>query len=406
MKISAIIAEYNPFHNGHKYQIDTVRALHGSDTAIVAIMSGNFTQRGELAIADKTVRAEAAVRSGVNLVLELPFPYSMASAEFFASAGVHIANSLGVVDFLAFGSELGDTNCLAKIAQRLSSEQFNQDFREISERPEYRRCGYPELCEIAYNNCFPGSMSTELFEPNNILALEYIKALAKENSAIAPLTIKREGAGYNDAFDEDENLQSASAIRKLMLKGDRSAFDYMPEGAKIAFEKAFLVGEAPTHTSLLDTAVISHFRLNSSVTDPDIQDATGGLYNRLCDLSAEATSISALIAAAATKKYTTARIRRALWYSYFGVTSSDVRTPPRYTQVLAMDTVGCSVLKEIKRVSDFPVITKPASYRDCSPEVVYQKELALRAESVFCLARKKPLHGSFPIKFSPFVKKA
>ena len=112
MKIAAIIAEYNPFHNGHKYQLDKLRELLGEDTAIISVMSGNYVQRGEIAIADKTVRARAAVDAGVNLVLELPFPYSMASAEFFASAGVHIITSLGIVDYLVFGSESGDIDKL------------------------------------------------------------------------------------------------------------------------------------------------------------------------------------------------------------------------------------------------------------------------------------------------------
>ena len=406
MKIAAIIAEYNPFHNGHKYQIDTIRETLGQDTAIVAIMSGNFTQRGELAIADKTVRAEAAVMSGVNLVLELPFPYSMASAEFFASAGVHIAHKIGTVDYLIFGSELGDGAELSEIASNLASDEFSAALRELSASDEYKSCGYPELCEVAYRRTFDADVSSDIFSPNNILALEYIKSLKRESSDIRPITIKRTGAGYSDSFIHGETFQSATAIRELMTSGDNTAFDYMPKSAENAFSRALLSGTAPTNTALLDSAVISHFRMSSPGVTPDIQDAAGGLYNRLCELSAQTNSISALIAAASTKKYTTARIRRALWYSYFGVTSSDVRTPPCYTQVLAMDSVGRAVLKEIKRVSDFPVITKPASYRECTPEVIYQKELALRAESVFCLARKEPLCGSFPVKFTPFVKKA
>ena len=124
MKVAAIITEYNPFHNGHKYQVDKIRELLGDDTVVIAIMSGNFTQRGEIAIADKTVRAKAAVECGVNLVLELPFPFSMSSAEFFAKGGVYIANALGIVDYLVFGSECGNIRELSDIASIMLSSEY------------------------------------------------------------------------------------------------------------------------------------------------------------------------------------------------------------------------------------------------------------------------------------------
>lgn len=404
MKIAAIIAEYNPFHNGHKYQVDSIRRILGEDTAIIAIMSGNFTQRGELAVADKAVRAEAAVRCGVNLVLELPFPYSMSSAEFFAAAGVKIADRIGVVDYLVFGSECGDIEELSRIAKNMSSPEYDTALSEMTSSAEHRSTGYARLCQLAYESCFGGGVSEELFSPNNILALEYIKALIKKKSTIAPVTIKRHGAGYNDAFNEETDLQSASAIRTMLAENANSASKYMPKEAFFALDTAISEGKAPSDTALLDNAVIAHFRLNPNPICRDIHDASGGLYNRLHEISMETDSISSLITKATTKKFTTARIRRAVWYSYFGVTSSEVRTMPLYTQVLAMDKVGCRILKEIKRASDFPVITKPASYRSCAPEVIRQVERSLRADSVFALARKKALRGNFSVILTPFVK--
>ena len=176
MKIAAIITEYNPFHNGHQYQIDKARELLGEDTAIIAIMSGNFTQRGELAIADKTVRAKAAVECGVNLVLELPFPFSMSSAEFFARSGVRIANKLGVVDYLIFGSELGYTEELTRVAENMLTAEFSNKADELIKSSENKSSGHPKLLEEAYNSLYPDKLNSDFFTANNILALEY-KAL-------------------------------------------------------------------------------------------------------------------------------------------------------------------------------------------------------------------------------------
>jgi len=404
MKIAAIIAEYNPFHNGHKYQLDKARELLGEDTAIIAVMSGNYTQRGEIAIADKTVRAKAAVDSGVNLVLELPFPYSMSSAEFFASAGVHIVNSLGVVDYLVFGSESGDADKLSLVADAMLSSEFSNILSELSENDEYKNSGYPTLCEEAYKK-LTGCSASELFAPNNILAFEYIKALKRENSKITPIAIKREGAGYSSEDILDTPFQSATAIRRLLENECNSAYEYIPKSARSAFEAAKLQGKFPADISKLDSAIISFFRLNSSAREANFHDAGGGLYNRLCDMSAEATSISSLTSMTETKKYTKARIRRAILYSYLGVTSSDVRTLPRYTQVLALDGVGRLLLKRIKKVNGIKVFTKPSAYRDSESDIISQKELSHRADAVYGLTQKNAYSGRFPITFTPYVKK-
>ena len=404
MKVAAIISEYNPFHKGHKYQIDKLRELLGNDTAVIAIMSGNFTQRGELAVCDKTIRSVSAVECGVNLVLELPFPFSMSSAEFFAKSGVRIANAIGVVDYLVFGSESGDIIELSDIASIISTPEYRLTLDALAEDPEYKEYGYPELCQLTLSRLYGREVSRDLLSPNNILGIEYIKALWAEGSTIQPLTVKREGAGYLDIINPMTEFQSATAIREELADDNISALDYVPENTKAIYLEAINSGKMPSETSRLDAAVISSFRLNSPSNDLDIQDAVGGLYNRLCDLSAEATSISSLIALAETKKYTKARIRRAIWNTYFGVTSSDVRSLPAYTQILAMDTIGRSVLKRIKKVSDFPVITKPSSYKDFGFDVIKQKELSNKADSVYGLTLKNANSGRFSLTFTPYVK--
>jgi len=404
MKVAAIIAEYNPFHNGHLYQLKKIKEILGDDTAIVAIMSGNYTQRGEVAIADKTVRARAAVDCGVNLVLEIPFPHSMSSAEFYAKSGVHIANSIGVVNHLVFGSECGDTEALAKVAKNMTTSEFTERMSQ-AKTGEGRELGYPALCEAVYREIYGDDDIHGLLTPNNILGFEYIKALAEIKSNIIPITVKREGTGYNDDFAAGESLQSASAIRKLMRGDFISALEYIPDLAKDAFLSAYRAGKTPTDESRLDSAIISFFRLNSPVGECDIHDASGGLYNRLQDASFEANSISALIKNSETKKYTNARLRRAVWYSYFGVTSSEVRMPPRYTQILAFDDTGRKLLKVIKKVSDFPVITKPSDGALPGDTARAQKERCNKADSVFTLTEPLPDSGRFPLIFTPYVKK-
>lgn len=404
MKVAGIISEYNPFHLGHEYQVKKLREILGEDTAVIAIMSGNYTQRGEIAIADKTVRAEAACECGVNLVLELPFPYSMSSAEFFAKSGVRILNELGVVDYLVFGSESGNINELSDIAAIMSSDEYNLTLDALASSNEYKNSGYPELCQIALSKVYGREVSRDFFTPNNILGIEYIKAILSSGSNISPLTFMREGAGYLDIINPMTEFQSASAIREELLADNISALDYIPKNAKNVFLKAMDEGKMPSDVSRLDLSVISKLRLTSPVAECDIHDASGGLYNRICDASAEATSISSLTAMADTKKFTKARIRRAIWNTYFGVTSSDVRALPSYTQVLAMDEVGRAVLKRIKKTSSFPVITKPSSYREYGDEVIRQKEMSNIADSIYGLSLKNANSGRFPLTFTPYVK--
>lgn len=404
MKVVAIISEYNPFHLGHKYQIDEIRRILGDDTAVIAIMSGNFTQRAEPAVCDKTIRAEAACECGINLVLELPFPYCMSSAEFFAKSGVYIAEKIGVVDYLAFGSESGDISEISNIAAAMTSDEYKLTLDDLGRNPEYKGYGYPELCQIALSKVYGREITREFFTPNNILGIEYIKAIHEFGCKITPITIRREGSGYHDIINPMAQFQSATAIREELADDNVSALDYVPEIAKNIYLKSIEGGKMPSDESRLDLSVISTFRLNSPVSGTEIHDAAGGLYNRLCEMSAEANSISSLTSMTETKKYTKTRIKRAIWNTYFGVTSSDVKALPAYTQVLAMDTVGRSLLKRIKKMSDFPVITKPSSYKDMGDEVCRQKEMSNRADAVYGLTLKNANSGRFSLTFTPYVK--
>ena len=404
MPTAAIICEYNPFHNGHEYQINKIREILGEDTKIIAIMSGNFTQRGECAIMDKGHRAKIAVMAGVNLVLELPFPFSSLSAELFARAGVHIANSLNTVDYLAFGCECGDIIALEECALAMLTPEYEKQLLDYIKAKEYKALGYPELIELALKDVM-GIKSPVALSPNNILALEYIKALKREGSSIKPLAIKREGAGYNSEKIEKTKLQSASAIRNSLYEKDISALEYTPSFAKDIIIELLASGDFPTDISRLDTAIISHFRLSSPTESKATHDSGGGLYNLLRSASFEANDYNTLLRLAETKNVTRAKLRRAILFSYLGVTSSEARDLPRYTQTLALDKDGMALLKEIRKQNSFPILTKPSNTRELSAEAMRQKLQSDRADSVYQLTKPCPRDGRSAVRFTPFIKK-
>jgi len=399
----AIISEYNPFHLGHEYQIRKIREDFGPDTEIIAIMSGNFTQRGEIAIADKYLRAEWAVLGGVNLVLELPFPYSMASAEIFARSAVSIIDSLRTVDYISFGSESGNSDELQKIADNMLTEEYKEAFSLLAASDEAKNYGYPTLCELAYKKAFSSDISN-VFEPNNILAIEYIKAIATLGSKIKIHTVKRLGAAYNARELNDAPFASAMSIRAALRRNDTSFYEKLPEAVRASFSEKLSENEFPCDEDKLSAAVISHFRLNTRNDGELIFDVGGGLYHRLKNASIEATDIQSLVSDSETKKFTNARIRRGMWYSFFGVTSSTVKELPRFSQVLAFDKRGRALLKSIKVKSDFPLITKPSATESLDKAALGQKNYLDVIDSVFQLTKPKNVSGANALMQRPFVK--
>ncbi len=399
MSTVAIISEYNPFHSGHEYQIKCIREQFGENTAIISIMSGNYMQRGDVAFMPKELRAKSAVLGGANLVLEIPFPFSSSSADLFAKSGVYIADSLGIVDYISFGSESGDIELLSKAANVYLSEDFKKAFGNLQND---KSLGFPLRCEMAYKSVVEKCDIT--FTPNNILAVEYIKALIESGSQIKPHTIKRIGSSYDSQFLENTDFQSASAIRNSLIDSDIKALDYIPEICRNIIGEALAKGELPCDISRISTAFISKLRLSSSLPDEDFHDANDGLYNRLYNMSFEANDITSLLKLSETKNYTKARIRRALLNIFFGVTSSDVKILPRYTQVLGMDSIGMKLLKKVKK-SEFKILTKPSAYDHFNEIEMKQKILSDNADALFELTKPIPKHGRSALKFTPFVKK-
>ena len=403
MATVAIIAEYNPFHKGHEHQIKALRKMLGEDTEIIAIMSGNTVQRGDVAVLDKYMRAECACLSGVNLVLELPFPYSSVSAELFAASGVKIADSLGVVDYLAFGSESGDIDELIKIADIMNGESFKDTFAKISNDSRHLGAGYPELIEATYKK-ITGKAHAPL-TPNNILGIEYIKQLKIRSSKITPITIKREGADFNEENITGERYESATAIRAISCEAPNDALIHIPEATRETVSRAIDEGLFPATTDNLSSIIIPSLLLNSTAPDEEIHDAAGGLYNRLIAAARRSVTISELVSLSETKRYTNARIRRAVLFSYLGVTSSKAKALPAYTQVLASDKVGFGILARARKSSAIPILTKPTDTDKLNDEAKDQKALSDNADILFGFATKEKRPAQKMLSRTPYVIK-
>ena len=399
-----IVCEYNPFHNGHLYQIKKIREQFGENTNIIAVMSGNFVQRGGVAIADKSIRSECAVLSGVNLVLELPFPFSMSSAEFFARAAVHILTKIGCVDYISFGSESGSLDELYRIAELMLSHEFAMSLDRLSIDKEKKKLGHAALYEAALKE-ITGDEYAIALTPNNILAIEYIKAIITSKSNLKIHTVKRAFNSFSDENFVSGDIQSATAIRKSICDKDISALKYIPDITKNVILKAISDGEFPCENEKLATSVIASLRLNLPSLFEDIHDTSGGLYNRLKEMSFKTNTIESLICAAESKNFTKARIRRSLFYSLLGVTSSQFKELPEYTQLLALDSQGRAMLKTIGKQSAFPILTKPSD-TDKLPDVALpQKAISDMADSIFQLTKPIPKDGNYALRFTPFVKK-
>lgn len=384
MKTVGVICEYNPFHLGHVRHLCAIREAFGEDAAIVAVMSGNYVQRGDVAITDKYTRARCAVENGVSLVLELPFPYSCASAEYFARAGVSLVTAAGA-DVLSFGSECGDIGLLQSAASHLKNCVPADPALPFA----VSRAGI-------YAEKYGAEEAALLGLPNNILALEYCKALTDLKSPAQPHTVRR--------FTTDTDVSGATAIREALKAEDfSSAAKFLPEISIETYQSQLSEGQVPAEFDRLSAPILCRLR-DEKESGSAYAECGGGVYERLCRYAGRATSLSALLSLAATKKYTNARLRRALLYSFFRVTADALSSPPAYTQVLAMDTRGQTILKHIRAKAEISVLTKPADHKKLSPEGQRQAACARYADSVYTLSLPCPTDGEIFMRSSPYCK--
>ena len=372
MKNIGIVCEFNPLHNGHERLLCYAREL-GAER-VVCVMSGNATQRGELAVLDKYTRAKAAIAVGADLVLELPFPWSSASAEYFARAAVAVLS--GFCDTLLFGSECGDIELICRAAMLASTDVFREEYRRRTKSGEGAAGVYFDmLCEAGAP-----------LGSNDLLGVEYVRAIGELGADITPVTLKREGADYNDESIDGASYPSATAIRKMWQElGFEDSAKHMPRAVYEIYEKAYFEGEM-CDVYQLSRAILMYFRLRSPEDLQSYAECEGGIANRLCSLAHECSSLEDLYEKLSTKRYTDAKLRRALLFCLSEVERELLCSLPEYTTLLAADAKGRELLSSQRKSGGIKVVTKPADV----PSDSSQTEASRRLDAIFTLAKMQP----------------
>lgn len=354
----AIIAEYNPFHNGHQYLIEQAKRICDIDS-VIAIMSGNFLQRGEAALWNKFTRATMACKSGIDCVLELPFPYATGSAHDFATGAIALINKLNTVSHLAFGVETDDFYAFEQICSILADEP--SDYKNYLQ--DYLSSGYsyPSAREAALSHIVDSNVISILKSPNNILAIEYLTALKRTNSSVTPVLIKRTGANYHDTT-LDNQYSSASGIRACLSSNQLNLVQNQvpPEVLPLL--------PLPKDSVMSSDAFMPYIQgllLHPSITT-DVCDFTPSIRNKFIKSTATC-SYSEFIAQIKTKEVTHSRIARALLHAILLYTESDRENFIKegyifYANILALKKASSNCLKEIQDSTDLPLITKKADF--------------------------------------------
>ncbi len=378
-----IVCEFNPFHNGHKRLLDEARA-RGAER-IVCVMSGNAVQRGELAVCDKYTRAEAAVRAGADLVLELPYPWSACSAEHFARAAIYILSHF--CDTVIFGSESGDIEKLTRAAEICADNAFREEYSDL--------CASGEGSASAFLNILAAKGISEL-SSNDILGIEYIKASMRGGHGLKFFTVTRKGAAYRESMLGEEICPSASALRLAWEQGNmQESAKYMPSEVFEAFKKATL-----TDRKRIGDAILLTLRLLDPDSLADISDAEGGIANRIVMLANDSASFDEFLNKLYTKRYTDAKLRRAVLFCLTGVDRALVLSMPDYTTLLGASRAGCELLATLrKKEMPLKLVTKPAD----APRESRQFAADSHLEAMFTLANEKPASSGDGMKKRAFI---
>ena len=397
MRIIGIVCEYNPFHKGHEYQIAKSRELVGGDAAVVCVMSGDFVQRGEAALFSKYARAEAACRCGADLVTELPIPWAVSSAEGFARGAVSILAGLGA-EFISFGSESGDTVELEKIADCLLDAAVHDKI--MAEMDADATLSYASAREKALFKTI-GETSALISEPNNILAVEYIKAIKELGLNIKPLTVRREGASH-DAPEKSGGFASASELRRMIETGE-DCEPYIPEAAYRIFKREMRSGRI-IDRDRMDTAVLSRLRSLSENDFETLRDGENGVGRRIFRAAGSGSTLDDIARKASTKRYAFSRIKRMCICASLGISKIGRDDLPKYTRVLAATERGFSVLRECGG-GDLTIITKPAHARAMNGEIAEMSIMSANAHDMYVLAYmgKEHRNGGEDWKTGPII---
>ncbi|MCI9155980.1 MAG: nucleotidyltransferase family protein [Lawsonibacter sp.] len=384
MKIIGIIAEYNPFHTGHAWHIAQTRGLFREETAVVAVMSGNWVQRGECAVADKWTRAEAALAGGVDLVLELPTVWAAASAEGFARGAMAILKATGMVDVLSFGSECGLAAPLMELAQCLSSPDFSAALRrELGPKRSFAQCRRQAAARLL------GEETAALLDfPNNNLGVEYLRFLPPGMEAV---TVPRRGAHDGKTV---EDFASASLLRQWIRAEDvarASPFQPLPWKGKAA------------DLRWLERAAIARLRSMTLEEAEALPDSGDGLAARLLCAARQTANLEELYALTKTRTYAHARVRRLVLYALLGLREQDRPPSPPYIRVLGFNGLGQRLLKKMNQRAFLPFFVKPAHARRYPSEVQPLFDLEARFTDLFALCFPTPRPGGLEWTTNPVI---
>ena len=404
MRCAGIVAEYNPFHRGHAYQIAQTRAALGADAAVVCAMSGHWVQQAGCAIADKWVRARLALMGGADLVLELPTPWAVSSAEAFARGGVEVLAASGVVDTLSFGSECGELEPLRALAACLDGEAYRAALkRRLDQGKPFAACRQGAAEELL------GTPAGALLrQPNNSLGVEYIRALNRLGSAIAPMTVLRRGAPHHgipavialhgDGASERgparmdlPQFVSATDLRlQIMAHRWDMAEPYLVPGGRALLEDRLI---RPPTLRQVERAVLAKVRTMTAADWAALPDsgAAEGLPERLVRAGRQADSLDQFDRLAVTKRYTNARIRRLLLWAFLGLTAADRPSRVPYLRVLGFNRRGRTLLREMKAQAALPVLTKPAHAKSLTGPARTLFEREVRCTDLYGLCFPQPL---------------
>lgn len=388
MSVIGIVSEFNPFHNGHKYLIDSVK---GKDDILVAVMSGNFVQRGEPALFPKDIRTKIALQSGVDIVLELPFLYATASAERFASSAVKILSSFGC-EKIAFGSEEGNISQIEKTADVLLEEGFDEKIKNYLDSG----VSYPNARQRAFNEY---GVSFDISLPNNILALEYVKAIKTENLPLKPITVSRLGTGYNDNFSVG-NIASATHIRNLI--NDNKDFEtFVTDDSYGIYKQALSDGKYVSNDKFnLAAMAILRSRLNENLSD--YANMAEGLENRIKDAIRKSVTVNELYDCAKTKRYTHSRIRRSVLSLIIGVKNTDLKIDVPYYRLLGFNKNVSKTMGISAKESQIPFVVNYSDIQNLnSAEADRVFELENQSANFYNLILKNSTDGSTEMTASP-----
>lgn len=408
MNVAGLIVEYNPLHNGHAYHFAEAKKLAQAD-AVIAVMSGNFLQRGEPAIVNKWARTEMALQFGVDLVLELPVAYAVQPAEWFAYGAAALLEATGVTTHLCFGSEAGALEVLQALAERLADESAElqaQVAEELATGASYPAAYAAAAARVCAAACGVDAATARamLEQPNNSLGLHYLIALRRLGSGITPLTLRRRAADYRDAAPRDAAIASATAVRNLIAhNGLTAAVPYLPASTADILAREFATGRGPMTWECFAQPLFHRLLLCSPEELAAHHEVTEGLEYRIKKLlpQLQEPTVDHLLQQLKTKRYTHTKLQRMLLHVLLqhpstAMTRNALSDGPGYLRVLGFSSKGRELLKTMKKTASLPIVTRAAELNhpqislDIQASTIYANGMAHRSTSELMRDYRQP----------------